>query len=165
MARTVIICKSVHHGNTLQVARAIADTLHAEIVPPEEFPYTSLGDADLVGLGSGIYYGGMHPALREWVRGLPEATLDGRRAFLFSTAGLPFLWRTWHRPLKADLERKGFDVVGEFHCRGFDNWGPLWLAGGINRHHPDALDLQRAAEFAGRLPVVAMHPKSRRFAG
>lgn len=46
MSRTVIICKSVHHGNTLQVARAIAEVLHAEIVAPEEFPYTSLGDAD-----------------------------------------------------------------------------------------------------------------------
>lgn len=165
MAKTVIICKSVHHGNTLQVARAIADVLHAEIVVPEEFPYTSLGDADLVGLGSGIYYGGMHAALREWVRGLPAAAADGRRAFLFSTAGLPFLWRTWHRRLRDDLERKGFDVVGEFHCRGFDSWGPLWLAGGINRRHPDAWDLRRATEFAGRLPAVAAHATARRFAG
>ena len=165
MAKTVIICKSVHHGNTLQVARAIADVLHAEIVVPEEFPYTSLGDADLVGLGSGIYYGGMHAALREWVRGLPAAAADGRRAFLFSTAGLPFLWRTWHRRLRDDLERKGFDVVGEFHCRGFDSWGPLWLAGGINRRHPDAWDLRRATEFAGRLPAVAAHTTARRFAG
>jgi flavodoxin len=165
MAKTVIICKSVHHGNTLQVARAIADVLHAEIVAPEDFPYTSLGDADLVGFGSGISYGGMHAALREWVQGLPAAAPDGHRAFLFSTAGLPFLWRTWHRLLRNDLERKGFDVVGEFHCRGFDNWGPLWLAGGINRRHPDARDLDRAADFARRLPVVPARIPARRFAG
>lgn len=165
MAGTVIICKSVHHGNTLRVARTIADVLRAEVVTPEEFPSTSLGDADLVGFGSGVYYGGLHAALREWVRGLPAAAPDGRRAFLFSTSGLPFLWRTWHRPLRTELERKGFDVVGEFHCRGHDSWGPLWLAGGINRRHPDARDLRRAAEFARRLPAAGARPVTRRFAG
>jgi hypothetical protein len=107
----------------------------------------------------------MHPALREWVRGLPDAVQNGHRAFLFSTAGLPFLWRTWHRQLRSDLERKGFDVVGEFHCRGFDSWGPLWLAGGINRRHPDAQDLDRAADFARRLPRVPARAPARRFAG
>jgi hypothetical protein len=64
-----------------------------------------------------------------------------------------------------DLERKGFDVVGEFHCRGFDSWGPLWLAGGINRRHPDAQDLDRAADFARRLPRVPARAPARRFAG
>jgi len=154
MSRTVIICKSVHHGNTLRVARAIGDVLHAKIVVPEEFPSTELGPDDLVGFGSGVYYGVLHVALRDWVRGLPDAALNGRRAFLFSTSGLPLLWRLWHAPLRTDLERKGFDVVGEFHCRGFDSWGPLWLAGGINRRHPDARDLDRAAEFARRLPAT-----------
>lgn len=149
--KSLIICMSVHHQNTAQVARAIADVLHADICRPDEVPYARLDEYDLIGLGSGIYFGRFHPALRRWVRELPAVPVHGRRAFVFSTSGLSGLWRVWHQPLKASLARKGFDVVAEFHCRGFDTFGPLWLMGGINRRHPDADDLQRAADFAARL--------------
>ena len=151
MPTCFIICKSVHHQNTAQVARVMAKALKATVVSPEELPYTSLSDDALIGFGSGIYYGSFHPALREWVEGLPDAPRSTRRAFVFSTSGLPMLWKLWHRPFTRALARKGFRVVGEFHCRGFDRWGPLWLAGGINRGHPDARDLERAAVFARSL--------------
>jgi hypothetical protein len=59
--------------------------------------------------------------------------------------------KLWHAPLKKLLARKGFEPVGEFACRGFDTWGPLWFAGGLNRKHPDERDLERAREFARRL--------------
>lgn len=62
--------------------------------------------------------------------------------------GLPVLWRFWHRPFSAELFRKGFEVVGDFHCRGFGTWGPLRRIGGMNHRHPDHQDLERAAEFA-----------------
>lgn len=149
--KALIVCRSVHHQNTAAVARVMADVLHADVVTPEDCPADRLGGYGLVGFGSGIYYGRFHPELREWVRGLPEHLCRGRRAFLFSTEGLPFLWRNWHAGLKADLVRKGFTIVGEFHCRGFDTFGPLWLTGGINRHHPDDRDLARATEFARHL--------------
>lgn len=71
---------------------------------------------------------------------------------MFSTSGLPFFLKAWHAPLKSLLGRKGFEVVGEFSCRGFDTWGPLWLTGGLNRNHPDEMDLERAREFARKLP-------------
>lgn len=146
--RTLIICKSVHHGNTAKVAQAIGDVLHAQIFAPEDVPCARLDDYDLIGLGSGIYFGRFHSALRRWVRELPIGPPHGRRAFVFSTSGLPFLWRVWHWPLKSLLMKKGCDVIGEFHCRGFDTVGPLWLVGGINRRHPDERDLERAASFA-----------------
>ena len=59
--------------------------------------------------------------------------------------------KLWHAPLKKLLARKGFEVVGEFSCRGFDTWGPLWLTGGLNWRHPSERDLARAREFAGRV--------------
>ena len=156
-SRCLILCKSEHHGNTAQVARAMADALGPASVTaaPEEVPYTSLGDYGLLGIGSGVYYGRMHPAIDEWVRGLPDAPEPTMPAFVFSTSGLPFLAGLWHRPLKRLLACKGFDVVGEFACRGFDTWGPLWFAGGLNRKHPDDRDLARAREFAGRLGRAA----------
>lgn len=149
--RAVIVCKSVHHGSTAKVARVMAAALKAEVVSPEEFPYTSLEGAGLIGFGSGVYYGRMHEKLFEWVRGLPDAKGIQCPAFVFSTSGLPFLHRFWHGPLVRELSRKGFEVLGSFHCRGHDSWGPLWLAGGINKRHPDGRDLERASQFAARI--------------
>lgn len=146
--RAVILCKSVHHGGTARVARAMASTLGAEVVSPEEFPYTSLEGVGLVGFGSGVSYGRMHPALFDWLHGLPDTRYGSCPAFVFSTSGLPFLSRVWHAPLIRELSRKGFEVLGDFHCRGHDTWGPLWLAGGINKRHPDGRDLERASQFA-----------------
>ena len=47
--------------------------------------------------------------------------------------------------------KKGYDVMAEFSCRGFDTWGPLWLTGGLNKKHPDERDIQRARDFAQRI--------------
>lgn len=146
--RAVILCKSFHHGSTAKVARVMAAALHAEVVQPEEFPYTSLEGVGLLGFGSGVYYGRVDEALFEWLRGLPDRKAIQCPAFVFSTSGLPFLHRFWHAPLIRELARKGFEVLGDFHCRGHDSWGPLWLAGGINKRHPDGRDLERATRFA-----------------
>jgi flavodoxin len=145
---SLLVVESVHHGNTAKVARVIAGVLGAEVSSPEETPYSSLAASGLVGFGSGVYYGQLHPALFEWLSGLPDAPKPTRPAFIFSTSGLPFLAKLWHWPLRRVLSRKGFSTVGEFTCRGFDTWGPLWLAGGLNKQHPDDRDLARAAMFA-----------------
>lgn len=153
--RPLVICTSVHHHNTAAVARCIAEELRADVLAPEATPYTSLAGCGLVGFGSGVYYGGLHPSLFDWLRGLPDARAATIPAFVFSTSGLPFLARVWHAPLRRLLAGKGFRFVGEFACRGFDTWGPLWLAGGLNRRHPDDRDLRRAREFARRMAAAA----------
>lgn len=147
----LLLVESVHHGNTAKVAESIARVLHAEIAAPEAVPSTRHPDYSLVGFGSGVYYGQMHPGLLDWVRGLPDSPRASIPAFIFSTSGLPFLAKLWATPLRRLLARKGFHVVGEFACRGFDTWGPLWLTGGMNRKHPDERDLERAREFAERM--------------
>lgn len=149
--RCLLLVTSVHHGNTATVAEAMAGALGAEVAAPESVPYTSLSGCGLVGFGSGVYYGQLHPALFDWLRGLPDAPATSAPAFIFSTSGLPFLATLWHRPLRRLLARKGFRVVGEFACRGFDTWGPLWLTGGLNRAHPDERDLARARTFAASM--------------
>jgi hypothetical protein len=40
------------------------------------------------------------------------------------------------------------ELGAEIACGGYDTWGPLWLAGGLNKKHPDGLDLERARKFA-----------------
>lgn len=153
--RCLLLVKSVHHGNTAKVAEAMAGVLGADIATPESTPHTSLADYNLVGFGSGVYYGCMHEALLDWLRGLPDAREPGTPAFIFSTSGLPFLAMVWHWPLRRLLARKGFRVVGAFACRGHDTWGPLWLTGGLNRAHPDEHDLARARKFAAAMASSA----------
>jgi len=154
----LLVRTSVHHGNTARVATAMADVLGAECLAPEDCPSNRLATCQLLGIGSGIYYGRMHDAIWRWVRDLPERFGTGPAVFIFSTSGLPILSRFWHHPLRTAIHRKGFRVIGEFACRGFDTWGPLWLAGGLNRCHPDERDLQRAREFARCLAEQVSRP-------
>ena len=148
---SLVLCKSVHHGNTARVAGAISRVLSCAVRDPAEVPSDLPDGCGLLGIGSGVYYGRMHPALFAWLRGLPDASTGPPPAFIFSTSGLPFLADLWHRPLRRLLARKGFEVIAEFACRGFDTWGPLWLTGGLNRTHPDEHDLERAGAFAEKL--------------
>ena len=52
--KTLIICESVHHGNTKKIADAMAAVLNAEIKKPAEIDVGKLGEYDLIGFGSGI---------------------------------------------------------------------------------------------------------------
>lgn len=158
--KTLILCKSVHHQNTAAIAHVLADAIDAEVRDPDTTPVEAIQGFDLIGFGSGIYFGRFHAALRSWISQLPDREHGRCKAFIFSTSGLPFLWRLWHRPLRARLKKKGFDVIAEFHCRGFDTFGLLWLFGGLNCRHPDQADQKHAAEFARRLMMSASDARS-----
>jgi flavodoxin len=146
--RTLIVCKSVHHLNTARIAAAIANVLDADIRSPECLAFEKISDYGLIGFGSGIYFGQLHPALRCWIDEFPTELAQHRNAFIFSTSGLPFLSWLWHRSVRSRLRRKGFNLLAEFHCRGFDTVGPLRFLGGLNRSHPNERDLENAAHFA-----------------
>ncbi|MFG2292639.1 flavodoxin family protein [Streptomyces sp. NPDC048603] len=147
--KTVIVCASVSHGNTRRVADAMARVLGAKVVSPEQADPAELAGADLVGFGSGVFYGRLHRRLTDFVKALPA----GRgRAFVFATSGRPEAPRApFTRPLVRLLEGKGFEVDGNFSCRALDTWAPFKLVGGINKQRPDAGDLAAAREFAERL--------------
>ena len=76
--------------------------------------------------------------------------MKGKKAFIFSTAGInvPFIN---HRKLRSALRKKGFEIVGEFSCRGWDTNGWLEKIGGISKGHPNEKDLERARRFAEKL--------------
>ena len=142
--RTAIVYASVHHGNTRQIAEVLASEMSADLFAADDST-KSLADYDLVGLGSGIYFGRHHRSIRQLVM---SWNVPPKRVFVFSTAGLPFLRYFQHSSLRRRLRKKGCEIVGEFCCRGWDTVGPLWLFGGINRKRPNERDLRRARQFA-----------------
>lgn len=142
--KTLILCVSMHHGNTRRIAEAVAEETGATIVTPDEFHPEQLDGYDLVGWGSGIYFGRHAESLRRLARALPR---HPRKTFIFSTAGLPW----FHASLRRILQLRGCTVVGEFSCRGWDTVGPLSWLGGIGRTHPDEADLRRACSFAAEV--------------
>ena len=145
---TAVIYASVHHGNTKKLAEVFSEVLAASTHSVEEAKAIVAPEFELIGFGSGIYFGRHHQSLLQLVDSWPVCS---RRAFIFSTAGLPFLRWFQHRALRKRLVQRGFHVVGEFCCRGWDTVGPLWLIGGINRRHPNTSDLDRARSFAQQL--------------
>lgn len=149
MVSSVIVCYSIHRGNTLKVARVIGEILGARIYKPEELdPMEAVERYQLIGLGSGIYYGKHHPSILRFAERLPNAR--GRYALIFSTSGLPRIpfFHDYHKPLLNILVRKGFMVIGEFSCRGHNLHGALKWIGGMNKGRPSAEDLERARRFA-----------------
>lgn len=146
--KTLIIYISMHHGNTEKVARAMANMLGANLLRVEQAVASMLEQYDLIGFGSGIYYGRHHEGLLDFVDRLPM--LRNKKTFIFSTSGLRKirLFHNFDEPLRKRLQRKGFDIIGEFSCRGLDTYRATRLVGGINRGRPDARDLKQAEDFA-----------------
>lgn len=149
--KVLIVCMSVHHGNTGKVARAMANVLGADLVQAGQVDATMLEKYDLIGFGSGVYFGRHHESLLESVDRLP--VLRNKKAFVFSTSGLRRipLVHDFDRPLRKKLQRKGFGVVAEFSCRGLDTYRATRLVGGLNRGRPNVEDLKRAEDFARSL--------------
>lgn len=144
-SNTIIVCASKHHGNTRRVADAMASVLNAPVVEPSEVSGDQFADHDLIGFGSGIYFGRPDAALMALIKSLPKKT---RRTFVFSTAGTPLLRWFYHRSLKRELAARGCEVIAEFICPGWDTVGPLAWIGGIFRHRPNEQDLENARRFA-----------------
>jgi flavodoxin len=122
----------------------MAEELGADLVSIGQAQPETLTAYDLIGFGSGIYYMKFHKTLLEFVGVLPIVT--EKRAFIFSTSGDGGIQS--HAALKEQLVNRGFSIVGDFSCNGWDTWGPLKLVGGTNKGRPNEEDLQEARVFA-----------------
>jgi len=145
--QSIIICKSVHQGNTEEVAEVMAEVLDCEVKEPEEVD--GVEGYDLVGFGSGIYFTNFHESIFDLI----EKVEGNSKAFIFSTSGLPNI-RVLHDfegKLKEKLEDNDFEVVGSFNCRGYDDYGPLKYIDGIHNGRPNEKDLRNAGKFAKEL--------------
>ncbi|MCP8318553.1 MAG: flavodoxin family protein, partial [Candidatus Methylarchaceae archaeon HK01B] len=148
--KSLLVLFSYHHNNTEKIANIFAKVLDAQIKTPQQINPEELQEYSLIGFGSGIYGGKHHKFLLDLVDKLPQVT--NRKAFIFSTSGVikknqPEI----HLPLMEKLQSKGYMIIDEFNCAGFNTNSFLKLFGGINKGRPNAEDLKHAEEFAQNL--------------
>ena len=146
--KSILILYSYHHHNTEKIAKAIARVLSADIILPKDVNPESIQDYDLVGFGSGIYSAKHDESLLKLADRLPE--VNNKDAFIFSTAGITGKSKISkdHSTLKDKLESKGYTIIDEFQCKGFNTNSFLRLFGGMNKGRPNIEDLKHAEEFA-----------------
>ena len=131
---TLIIYKSVFHGNTKKIAIAMAEVLNAEYLDVENVDLKMIEEYDLIGFGSGIYYDKPQKKLMEYIEGLDN--VKNKKAFVFSTSRQNRSdYNNW---LKEKLSNKGYEIIGEFHCKGYT----------IFKGNPNEEDLKNAREMA-----------------
>ncbi len=157
--KCLIVVYSYHHGNTQKVAEAMAKVLDAQVKSPRQTNPEEVPTYDLVGFGSGIDSGKNYKELLDFANKLPQVT--DKKAFVFSTSGIPVgisgqqrveqYTSKCHTVLKENLQSKGYTIVDEFGCAGFNTNKFLKYFGGINKGRPNDEDLKLAEEFAAKL--------------
>ncbi len=157
--KSLLVVFSYHHHNTEKIAKVMAKVLDAQIKTQQEINPEELEKYYLIGFGSGIYNGKLHELLLDLVDKLPQST--NQKAFIFSTNGAPvilfneeklgeYLIKN-HSLLREKLQSKGYIIMDEFSCAGFNTNSFLKLFGGLNKGRPNAEDLKHAEEFADNL--------------
>ncbi len=150
--KSLVIVFSYHHNNTEKIANACAKALGAEVKTPHQVRPEEIAEYDLVGFGSGIYSATFDPSVIDLADRLPHAV--GKKAFLFSTYGAPAAFAGGefvtnnHSQIREKLQAKGYTVIGEFGCAGWNTNSFLRFFGGLNKGRPDADDLRNAEAFA-----------------
>jgi len=157
--KSLLVVFSYHHQNTDQIAKVFAKVLNAQIKTPKQIRSKELQEYDLIGFGSGIYGGKHHKTLLNLADKLLPDT--NNKAFIFSTCGIPVflvngeLFDEYviknHSLLREKLQSKGYQIINEFSCAGFNTNSFLKLFGGLNKGRPNVEDLKHAEEFVQNL--------------
>lgn len=142
---------SYHHKNTEKIAKVFTKVLDAQIKTPQQINLEELREYSLVGFGSGIYSAKHHESLLVLADKLPPVT--NKQAFIFSTSALTNEAKVVkdHLSLREKLQSKGYIIVDEFQCKGFNTNSFMKFFGGMNKGRPNAEDLKNAEDFAQNL--------------
>ncbi len=142
MKKAILFYYSVHHGNTEKIVKALETRFDITLVkvPCDELP--SLDEFELVGFASGVYMSEFGEPLIALVNRLQ---LEGKDCFTIYTCGA--VSGKYDTNFAGMLERNGANVVGRFHCRGYDTFGPFKLVGGIAKGRPNDADITEAIRF------------------
>ena len=141
--KILIVIKSYHNENTMKVAEAMAEVAPVTITPLENVKSYNLNEYDIIGFGSGIYYGKHDKELISFIEGLDN---NSGYSFVFSTSGTKNFDKN-NKHLKDLLISKNKTVLGTFGCLGLDKFFIFSLFGGLNKKRPNMEDFEKAQQF------------------
>lgn len=142
MAKIAIVYASVHHKNTEKLLKGIQSGCVVDLFDLTKKKDFDLSSYDAVGYASGIFALKMHKLIYKF---LDENKSLPNKAIAICTSGMGK--GSMISRFSKVLRERGFDVIGEFECKGFDTFGPFKLVGGINRNHPDEKDILNGIVF------------------
>ena len=140
--KTAIVYYSQHHGNTKKLLDAIAAQEDVTLIDVVENKDADLTGYDRIGFASGIYFSSFAKQIIAFAK---EKLPEGKDVFYLYTHGAPsgdFL-----KAMRQIAESKNCRELGEYHCQGFDTFGPFKLVGGIAKGHPTEEELAAAVRF------------------
>ena len=144
--KTAIVYYSKHHGNTKKLLDAIAARHEVTLIDVTAQPSADLAEYDRIGFASGIYYTSF---AKQILACAAEHLPEGRDVFYIYTHGAPkgdFL-----KAIREIAAKKKCREIGEYHCRGFDTFGPFKWVGGLAKGHPAESEIKAAVEFYRQL--------------
>ena len=141
--KILLIVKSTHQQNTLKIAEAMSEVAPLTVVELENAKNYNLSEYDIIGFGSGIYFGKHDKELIEFAENLSDKPFY---SFVISTSGTNNYLK-YSKTLVSLLERKNKPVLGTFGCKGLDKFFIFKLFGGLNKSHPDEADFDSAQQF------------------
>lgn len=124
----------------------MAEKINADILKAADVNLNKFEEYDIVGFGSGVYNGKLHKELSEILSKLSQQ--DDKKAFIFSTTGSKTYSSMAHERFRPMLEEKGFEIIGEFSCLGFDT---ALTKEGINKGRPNKQDIKDAEDFIANI--------------
>jgi len=102
-----------------------------------------LNNYQKIGLASGIYWRKFSKNIEELLNKILDS--DVKNLFFIYTSGVGRV--RYEKKLIKRLEEKNKICLGIFSCKGFDNYGPFKLIGGINKGKPNEDDTQNLIKF------------------
>lgn len=127
----------------MKIAEAMSEVAPATVIDLDYAKFYKLSEYDIVGFGSGIYYGKHAKELFDFIKPLCN---KNKYCFVFSTSGSKNYEKN-NRALIKLLESKNKTVLGSFGCQGLDKFFIFGLFGGMNKGRPNTEDFDAAQEF------------------
>jgi len=128
---------SYHHYNTKKIAEIFSKVLNAQIKTPYQVTQEDIEQYDLIGFGSGIDSGKHYQPILDLADGLSK--VNSKSGFIFSTSAIQGEKKvnSDHALLRNKLVTKGFAIMDEFSCKGFNTNSFLKVFGGMNKDRPN----------------------------
>lgn len=142
MNKIAIIYASRHHGSTRKLVEAIANKHQITLIDASKHNQVDLSEYDKIGFASGIDFGKFYECVEVFLeKNLPE---NKKVFFLFTCAKLN---ANFTNSIRAKALEKGTTILGEYGCKGYNTYGPWKLIGGMNKNHPDAVEMNEVVLF------------------